>query len=838
MDTNIFPELGAVGMSAGGYPGEAIRALRQRLYENGYRPLPVYNAKVGDAGSGKRPTGHQWQDVALRQPPVCTQYPASPDALNTGVLCTGLRVVDLDIDDEAMARACAAIARKMLGRAPIRWRAGSARCLLPYRAATGEPPKYPSLTGKAHSKADGVSCKVEVLGAGQQFVACGMHHSGAALEWDPAGLLDIRRDDLTAVTEAQIEAFMLACAAVIGVKVAEGGGRGHGGPRVPGEPQAELERLGPAVAVIPNDGPADWDAWNRMAMALWAATGGGDDGRVLFHEWSAKNEGAYDEEFTEEKWDHLFYSPPKKIGAGSLFYEAKQHGWINPKGAGAAKMGQIGLVDFAPPIESEAPVLRHTADTIRKLIEETDKADVARLFIAALVGSDIDPLVREEFYGLVAKKTKAPKAAVRNSVKKAERILAVPYGDWQRDIQRNEKGEALGNLANATTFLRNAPELVGMVSYDEMMRSVYLNHRVPEGRLQSIGGTQQDEDVSEIQEWIQRHGVVSIRREVVQQAVNLVARERSFHPLRDYLNGLQWDGVERVSNLFGKYLGAKEQPVKYLTAISRFFMLSMIYRIMEPGCQCDYMIVLEGPQGKLKTTACNILAGDWFSNSMPDVHGTSDDVRISMHLRGKWLIEIGELSSFRRSEIEKLKNFLTRRVEDYVPKHGYNEVHELRQCVFVGTTNEKTYLKDPTGARRFWPVRIGDILLALLVADRDQLFAEAMCAYRVREQYWPDREFEAAHIKPQQDARFEVDAWEAPIAAWLESPGSDFSAEGGAKPKAPVTECTTGEVAGIALKLDASRQNQETQKRIAGVMKRLGWAQRRFPAMHWFKDVN
>ncbi len=174
------------------------------------------------------------------------------------------------------------------------------------------------------------------------------------------------------------------------------------------------------------------------------------------------------------------------------------------------------------------------------------------------------------------------------------------------------------------------------------------------------------------------------------------------------------------------------------------------------------MLVLEGGQGDRKSTALRVLAGEWFSDSLPDLRH-SDAVRLSMHLCGKWLIEIGELSAIGKADTEALKSFITQQEEKYTPKFGRKEVVEPRQCVFAGSTNRESYLKDETGARRFLPFKVGTIDLAALTRDRDQLFAEAVVAYRAGAHWWPEEGFEREHIKPQQAARFEADAWEEPI---------------------------------------------------------------------------
>ena len=222
------------------------------------------------------------------------------------------------------------------------------------------------------------------------------------------------------------------------------------------------------------------------------------------------------------------------------------------------------------------------------------------------------------------------------------------------------------------------------------------------------------------------------------------------------------DGTRtRADQWLSRYLGA--EPSEYHAAIGRMFLIAMAARVLEPGCKADYVVILQGPQGELKSAACRVLGGEWFSDSMPDIR--SKDA--SQHVRGLWLIELPELSALSRGNVELWKAFITRTTERYRPFYGRRETIEPRQCLFIGTTNRDEYLQDETGNRRFWPVAVGAIKLDALKRDRAQLFAEAVHRYRAGEQWWPDKEFERSVIAPEQEARFEIDAWEAPIAEWL-----------------------------------------------------------------------
>lgn len=273
-----------------------------------------------------------------------------------------------------------------------------------------------------------------------------------------------------------------------------------------------------------------------------------------------------------------------------------------------------------------------------------------------------------------------------------------------------------------------------------------------------------DLHVIQTQERLQRFGFVHASRDAVRDALALVCAENPYHPIQHWLEGLKWDKIDRLDHWLVDCLGCDDSL--YVRAIGRMFLIAMVARIFKPGCQADYMLVLEGAQGIYKSTICRVLAGAAnFGHLSPKFD--LDPVRTSMALRGKWLLEVAELEAFSNDKTETLKAFVTQPVEDYTPKYGHHEVHEPRQCLLIGTTNRDRYLSDPTGGRRFWPVLTRDIRPDALAGMRDHLFAEAVQRYRDKEQWWPDAAFEAQHIKPEQEDRREIEPWVEIIEPWL-----------------------------------------------------------------------
>lgn len=403
--------------------------------------------------------------------------------------------------------------------------------------------------------------------------------------------------------------------------------------------------------------------------------------------------------------------------------------------------------------------------------------------------------------------------------KKPKPAPAVPLGgwpSWHDKLRRDDRGRIVNDLANALIALRADPEFDHAAAYNEMRQHSLVNRVWPRAPDAEPGEDPvrevTDDDIGRLQEWLQVMGIPRVSRETVHQAVEIIAREHRFHPVRDWLDTLAWDGLNRLEKWLFLYLGAEaedDDTIEYVAAIGKMFLIAMVARIYEPGCQADYMLVLEGDQGILKSSACRVLAGEWFSDSLPE-NISSKDAR--QHLRGKWLIEVSELAAFSKAETEAFKAFITRREERYRPPFGRHDVMEKRQCLFVGTTNQDFYIKDATGGRRFWPVKCASIDVEGLAEVRDQLFAEAVVRFKRRERWWPTSADETKFFKPQQEKRQEDDPWHATIEGYL----ADHL----------IARTTVSEIAKAALGfVGDSRIGTQEQRRIASVLKALGWTQ-------------
>jgi putative DNA primase/helicase len=295
---------------------------------------------------------------------------------------------------------------------------------------------------------------------------------------------------------------------------------------------------------------------------------------------------------------------------------------------------------------------------------------------------------------------------------------------WKAQLRKRKDGTPYTDVNNVLISLEMNPKLSAIFRYNEFADKI--EYAAPPPWADSSSNVWGDEDRVRLQSYLQGQGILVNRDVVVQDAVIVRAKQFSYHPIRDYLRGLTWDGKPRLDSWLSYYLGC-EGNAEYLRAIGPRFLISAVARVMQPGCKADCVLVLEGPQGLGKSSAAKIFATKaWFSDALPDLH--SKDAAIQ--LQGRWIQELPELAALNRSEIEPIKAFTSRQTDIYRPPYGRNTVERPRHCVFIATTNLAEYLADETGGRRFWPVRCGKrIDLEALQHDRDQLWSEARARF-------------------------------------------------------------------------------------------------------------
>jgi len=345
-------------------------------------------------------------------------------------------------------------------------------------------------------------------------------------------------------------------------------------------------------------------------------------------------------------------------------------------------------------------------------------------------------------------------------------IAAVEFGDWRSRLLRNDKGKLLSCYDNAALFLERSPEWAAVLGYNEFAAAHVILAQPPPPVNIAVGAEIDDDFDTGTVRWLERKGIL-VRPPMVFAVVDSVARHNSYHPVRDYLEPLVWDGTPRIGDWLIRYCGVNSSdadPNEYAMAIGEKFLISAVARIMKPGCKADHILILEGPQGIGKSTAVRTLASDqWFTDQLADM-GSKD---ASMQLRGVWLVELSELDALNRSEMARAKAFLTQQTERFRLPYGRRVVQVPRQCCFVGTTNADVWLKDETGGRRFWPIRCGHIDLEGLARDRDELWAEAVHRYRAGATWWLDQDSIIKAAIAEQERRYDTDPWQPLIAAFV-----------------------------------------------------------------------
>lgn len=298
--------------------------------------------------------------------------------------------------------------------------------------------------------------------------------------------------------------------------------------------------------------------------------------------------------------------------------------------------------------------------------------------------------------------------------------------DWRKFLDRSTTDNLKPSLKNTVLILENA------IGKDICKRNLFsmtdhFGTSTPWGA--NKGEALTDEDFISAKLWLAHTWKIEPNVNLVLEAMTNIATRNAYHPVREFLTSTCWDGVPRINTWLKDYLGA-EGVEPYLSNVSRKFLVACVARVFDPGVKFDYMLILEGKQGIGKSTMGAIMATNkWFLDSLPDLH----DKDAALNLRGNWFVEMGELASLKRADVETVKSFITRQIDKVRPPYGKKYIECARQCVFFGSTNADDYLKDKTGNRRFWPVKVHDVDFESLKRDRSQLWAEALFIYDLGE---------------------------------------------------------------------------------------------------------
>jgi len=363
-------------------------------------------------------------------------------------------------------------------------------------------------------------------------------------------------------------------------------------------------------------------------------------------------------------------------------------------------------------------------------------------------------------------------AAILNQERyeKATQDFGAPIDDNANWISKLAVSATTGAPAKTTDniliILENDPLLKGKLAFDEFANRGLVRGSLPwNSHMESRQWT--DVDDAGLRHYLE-HTYNITGKERIFDAVALHANKHTFNEVRNYLAGLEWDGVKRLDTLLVDYLGAQDNV--YTRAVIRKSLAAAVARVMTPGCKYDYMPILAGPQGIGKSTFLRLLGLRWYSDSLQTFEGKE----ASEMIQGIWINELGELNGLSKSETNAVKQFLSRTEDIYREPFGRRTACFPRRGVFFGTTNDSEFLKDRTGNRRFWPVDVGvqpctKSVFAQLADEIDQIWAEAFCYWQLGEALYLTGEAEEL-AREEQESHRESNAKEGLIREFVNRP--------------------------------------------------------------------
>ena len=340
-------------------------------------------------------------------------------------------------------------------------------------------------------------------------------------------------------------------------------------------------------------------------------------------------------------------------------------------------------------------------------------------------------------------------------------------GKWLKKLSVKADGAYANTIGNVVVILSNDPRIKGRIQFNEFKGRIVFRKDLPWRKVKNTtnGDNWMDSDDAQLRAYVEKvYGISSPGK--IYDAVAIAADNCRFHPVREYLDKLSWDGKDRLDTLLIDTLGAEDTT--YTRAVTRKAFTAAVARIFRPGCKFDYVLTIQGRQGVGKSTLVARMGGDFVTDSLSGI-GSKEAYE---GIQGFWICELGELAALKKTELESIKNFISKTCDSYRAAYGRRVEDHLRQCIFIGTTNSTAFLRDDTGNRRFWPVRCEVDLPSMSPFDitnelRDQLWAEAVERYKEGEQLKLSESLEAVALKMQMEYT-ETDPREGIILEYLD----------------------------------------------------------------------
>jgi predicted P-loop ATPase len=375
----------------------------------------------------------------------------------------------------------------------------------------------------------------------------------------------------------------------------------------------------------------------------------------------------------------------------------------------------------------------------------------------------------------------------------------IPLNAWKGKLASSNRG-LKKNITNLMLFLRNLPELGNTIRWNELAQRAEWNGRPIE-----------DSDLVDVRLILEQHDFEPNVADVLPAMIRH-ARENAYHPVRDYLRGLKWDGTPRLDHWLTLCLGAPKTP--FVQAVGRKTLIAAVARAFKPGCKVDTVLVLEGPQGLKKSTAIAKLFGEDYTAESVNLFDQHN--KMVMAMMGAWCVELAEFIAIQRKDQNSVKGMLSMRVDRVVLPYAKIASDHPRQCIFFGTINpgDSGYLTDSTGNRRYWPVEVTKCDIAKIEANRDLIWAEAYRAFLNDEPWWFETDEEEGLAKVEVEQRQKYDVWDEILAEKIQRIETEQNG-----PIASLTLSAALQLIGVA----NERMDDRARDRIAASLKRLGY---------------